>query len=497
MWQEILKTAIVGTERNALGLSARGDALGDVLAKLDANARETSLLSAAAAVALYERAGQLPARDAQPLPAAAEADDTPCCNARAAQHLSLMLGGEYKEVLSEWLAAIAAAGKRVPEEALPALLALGKTNEALQEAIGKVIGKRGVWLAQQNPDWDYVVASMDESHWHTGTRNTRLVLLQQLRAADPTRARELVAATWNEEKPEDRAAFIATFITGLSLADEPFLEAALDDRRKEVRKAAAELLARLLESALVKRMIARAEPLISVTKNKIEIALPEIYDKSMQRDGIEQKPSILFSIGEKAWWLCQIVGAIPPSLWGGKFAVSPQSLLNMIPKDWLETFLIGLATATEHFQDESWAEVLFDYAQRHKNIFQHRFGESLPTPSKERLLTKLMESAFTFPVGTLRANLLLGIQGIWSPEISQLVLQSLAYQVARQGKPEGQIDEYFLLLAIPKLHPSTFQAAIHLLSEGASSVNFRQRDATDRPLSLLQFRADMLKEITQ
>ncbi len=307
MWQDILKTAIIGTERNAPALPVRNDALGDVLTGLDAKAREASLLSAAAAVALYERAGQLPAVDTQSLPVPADVDDVLCCNARAAQHLSWMLSGEFKEVLPEWLAVLAAANQRVPEESLPALLALGKTNESLREAIGKVIGKRGVWVAQQNSDWDYIVASLDESHWQTGARNARLALLQQMRANDPARARELVAATWNEEKPEDRAAFVATFITGLSLEDESFLEAALDDRRKEVRKVAADLLARLPESALVARMIERVKPLITykrkfLGKDELVVVLPEMCDKAMQRDGIELKPPHP-GIGEKAWWL--------------------------------------------------------------------------------------------------------------------------------------------------------------------------------------------------
>ena len=101
MWQDILKTAIIGTERNALALPARNDALGNLLATLDANAREASLLSAAATVALYERAGQLPTVEQQSLPAPAALEDAPCCSARAAQHLSLMLSGEFKEVLPE------------------------------------------------------------------------------------------------------------------------------------------------------------------------------------------------------------------------------------------------------------------------------------------------------------------------------------------------------------------------------------------------------------
>ena len=98
----------------------------------------------------------------------------------------------------------------------------------------------------------------------------------------------------------------------MSLDDETFLEAALDDRRKEVRGAAADLLARLPESALRRRALERALPLLKFKSNKlrrktIEVTLPEACDKAMQRDGVEPKPGFR-GVGEKAWWLQQMLG---------------------------------------------------------------------------------------------------------------------------------------------------------------------------------------------
>jgi hypothetical protein len=133
------------------------------------------------------------------------------------------------------------------------------------------LGKRGRWLARQNPDWAYAVAgevpdepgAIDEA-WTTGTPEARVALLRQLRQADPARGRELLASTWKTDGPEDRAAFLKAFEIGLGPDDEPFLEAALDDRRKEVRAAAIELLTRLPGSRLVRRMIERVAPLLSL-----------------------------------------------------------------------------------------------------------------------------------------------------------------------------------------------------------------------------------------
>lgn len=245
MWKEIVKTAIIGTERQPLALPQSTNATGTLLAQLDPNDRERTLLSAAALVLLHTQAGRVAATSAQPTMPQCEAENLLPCSPQSAQHLSMMLNGQYKEVLPEWLTALGARQRRAPEEYLPTLLDTGRMQSALRPLLAPVLGKRGVWLAQHNPEWSYVANTTDDSAWETGNRAARLAFLQKLRTGDPAQARELLSATWQQETPEERAAFIEALRMNLSLADEPFLENALDDRRKEVRKVAVELLASL------------------------------------------------------------------------------------------------------------------------------------------------------------------------------------------------------------------------------------------------------------
>ena len=503
MWQDILKTAIIGTERNALALPARNDALGTVLATLDTNSRESSLLSAAATMALYERAGQVPTKDSQPLPVPAEADDVPCCNARAAQHLSLMLSGEYKDVLPEWFAALATANKRVPDESLPALLALGKTNKSLRDAIRKVIGKRGLWLARQNFDWDYIVTSLDESHWQTGTRNTRLALLQQLRATDPARARELAASTWNEEKPEDRVAFIAAFMIGLSMEDEPFLEAALDDRRKEVRKAAAELLARLPASALVKRMIERVTPLIkyklnSSGKGEFIVNLPDHIDKTMQRDGIDPKPPHS-SIGEKSWRLRQIISATPLEYWVRQFKEEPDKLCKAArTSEWYSSFTAGWSEAAERFGDLIWIDALLNDQTENEQIahlFQ-LFDKLTPAHQELIVLSRLNRESPLHPDKAVYWLLKDHMKFSWSNEFSLQIAKTIEAQLRMEGvnlqllwsEWAKAIGNYFCVEAFPTV--------ITVLTD-ATEGDLTKSNWVQDFAAALQFRHNMLKEISQ
>src|SRR5690348_15856749 len=90
--------------------------------------------------------------------------------------------------------------------------------------------------------------------------------------------------------------FVAMLAFGLSLADEPFLERALDDRRKEVRQQAAGLLVRLPSSALAARMLDRARDLITLGTStilhrpRIDVTPPDEADVAMIRDGVNPKP---------------------------------------------------------------------------------------------------------------------------------------------------------------------------------------------------------------
>ena len=98
-WDDILATAVVGTEQRELKLAAREDELGRLLAQINNTDREGLLLSAASVVGLYRSAGVAPPVDTQPLPEACDQDEANRGNRASGQHLALMLEGEFREVL--------------------------------------------------------------------------------------------------------------------------------------------------------------------------------------------------------------------------------------------------------------------------------------------------------------------------------------------------------------------------------------------------------------
>ncbi len=80
IWQDLVKTAVVGTQRQQLKNFSQENQLGEVLSRLDSNDNEGSLLSAAGAIYLYQKAGQSTAIDSKKAVNTCDLDDSPYCS---------------------------------------------------------------------------------------------------------------------------------------------------------------------------------------------------------------------------------------------------------------------------------------------------------------------------------------------------------------------------------------------------------------------------------
>ena len=397
IWPAATNAALLGTDRAAVTLPSDDGPLGAACAGLarDETDPSAALLRIAAAASAYRRCGWLPARTEEPPPAACTPDPHPLCPTAAAGLLRRILQGEHESLLGAWLALAAKHGVRAPADTLRDLLDLGRRDPGLRSLILAAGGTRATWLAGFNEDWSYAVAGATAdglvATLETGTGPARLAALQQLRRIDPERGRAEVEKSWAQESPAERAGFVAAFIHGLSEADEPFLERALDDRRKEVRQQAAALLAKLPASALVARMVARATAVLSLGKagllkrTRIEVTPPAGADTALVRDGVEPKPPTGSGIGERAWWLAQIVGAVPPSTWTSAWSLDSAAVLRAADaNEWYDSLVAGWLIATERNRDAAWARALWE------NERTAQIGPQWGVPSPERVFTAIV-----------------------------------------------------------------------------------------------------------
>jgi hypothetical protein len=319
------------------------------------------------------------------------------------------------------------------------------------------MGERGRWLAGLNPAWAWAAgAAEDTTTWATGSSAARRLLLSRLRATDPVAARELLASTWSTETPDDRAAFVALLATNLSMADEPFLEAALDDRRKEVRQAAAALLWRLPDSRLAARMAERARPL----------RLPTEVDAGMARDGIVAKAPA--GVGQRAWWLHQMVAATPLRTWAGPSVVEEVDPL-LRP---------AFAAAAARQGDEEWALVLLERDDVHEPGLLRAVP---PERARQVVADRVMRLGLTREV----LELLDEVPLPWGPVLSGAVVERLD-EAMKRPRRDAALRAKIVDLGL-RLDPS--------LPATLDEHTMWWSDVVGWFLDLLTFRAEMREEL--
>ena len=210
----------------------------------------------------------------------------------------------FRPLLDEWLALAVQAGGRLPGEAAPKLLDAARAEQ--RPAAAAVVGPLAAWLGARNPNWEWA-QQVPVAGWRTGSGvlrdpealqgfwgsaadGERLAMFADLRDEAPALARELLAGSWGSEPGTTRAAFVTAMATGLSDDDEGFLEAVLDDNRKDVRAAGAALLARLPRSRARR---ADATPRFSPGSSHgrlrpvLNVGAPPAIDEAIIRDGID------------------------------------------------------------------------------------------------------------------------------------------------------------------------------------------------------------------
>lgn len=519
LWSAWVAAALLGTERRALSAPvAQAGALPALLARIVGQpgaSAEQRWLAGAAVLAQYRRAGRRPvALPASPLPPA-PVDSIPVCSPQAGEHLAALLAGHHAELLSEWLSAAGRAGLRVPPERLPALLDAGHARAGLRPAVAAVIGRLGQWLAAQNPEWEYAALSLTGAEdtaeltglWETSTRPQRLALLAHLRAGRPAEALALLSATWHQEQADDRAAFVGALASGLSPADEAFLEAALDDRAKSVRQAAADLLARLPGSLLAQRMAARLRPLVSVTRGwfkakRFALALPEACDAEMRRDGVDPRPR--GARGEKAWWLLQLVAAAPLQFWTTTLEAAPAECVKLTAgQEWRGLLLEGWADAASRQSPAdpvaaAWAEALLTALleqEAPEPINLRPLLLALPPARRDDFVLFRLADDSDLGAGQPAQRLLTAVREPWGHDLSQMVLSLLASQVAanRSANPTPLLT--LLSQAAACADPAVALEFAPRLLHAAGAQPYWPA-AVERFVSVIRFRHAFLRELT-
>jgi hypothetical protein len=338
--KSILETAILGLERHPLPADVpKVDGEDDARALLLALTRQHFLEKGAAPLSFQNLVPPLPDSGTNQFPAAA-----------AATLLFRIMREQQDALLDEYLELLSARNQHIPPAALPDLLDKALNDAHFAQKIAPLLGSRGEWLTSQVTPWAALIAKIEPERWPTASFVERIQILKNLRLENPSAAVPLLRSTWHEEGWQERQAFLQTLEIGLSQKDAPFLECCLDDKRKEIRKIAAQLYAGIPGSACAIRLQQYARTWIQAG---ISIVPSDVLSAEALRDGMEHAGN------NKASRARYLFGQIDPEFWQTEFSCSPaECMAHFLTNDWAGPILEGLSQSIVSFSRTFWADEL-------------------------------------------------------------------------------------------------------------------------------------------
>lgn len=495
-WDDLVSVALLGTARRAVPDPAASPLRSLADTAVGHSDPAGKLLDQAALLATYRCAGRSPVTGVS-VPDPAPAETRPRVSSAAAHRLAEVLT-DRPGLLTEWLTVCAEAGSRVPEELLPELFGRATGSRTLATALAPVVGERGRWLATHNPPWQQVLDrsgpatdTLDPEAWDVGPRVDRVAYLAALRHSDPDAARELLDTTWTSEEPADRAEFLALFGHGLSGSDEPFLEQALDDRRKEVRAVAAELLGRLPGSAYRERMRARLAECVRILPGslprrgpRLVVKAPEEADAAMRRDGIPAARQTRSQTSTPGMRLAELVRHAPLSWWTDALGQPPDQVVTARFDDHGDDVRAGWWQAALDQRDAEWAAALLATWQPGDPVKPDAHLALLPAERRSVIAADVVarHRADAAVVGLIAA-----CPGPWNAQLGAVVLDVIRYR--RRRDPFPLIN---LRRALATRLPADLAPDVEALAEERIDA---VTDTMTRVADDIRFRHDMTEEL--
>jgi len=372
-WSPLLPVAMVGTDRHTAPMPRWPGAIGDAIAALGepaAGQAATGVLRAAAILAVCGAAGARPGPSPQAPGVPAGRESTPAVDdPELLRSLGWTMVDGPERLKQAFCLRLGQAGLRLPPVLLTVALEQARQSLAMRPLVQPLLGERGVWLARQRDDWRFaagVAAAEDDDprQWDEGTLEQRRAFLAAERARDPRAARERLAAALPELPAKERAELARGLADGLSMDDEPLLEQLRNDRGQDVRAVALDLLLRLPAAAHPRRAAARVAALMArgglLTGRRWNIEPPSEAGTDWRADQVD--PDVpKGAMGQRAWWLYQLVRQVPLGWWTMHTGLSPRELSAWAQAgDWGEPLWRGWRDVLRRAPDQAWAELLLD-----------------------------------------------------------------------------------------------------------------------------------------
>lgn len=395
-WNDIVHTAMLGTEKKQLSLQALPGPLQDALQKLNESGsgdREEQFLQIASLVFNYQQAGLVPERISNPAYSTAPAEEKSYCSKEATIVLRELIAEEIPALLKIWLQKAKEKELLADPSLVPALLEQAVYRKELRPLVAACCGKRGEWLAGFNGAWNFSVVATAEEQWLTGTPEQRRGVLKELRRKEPGTAVLWLQKTWAEEDAATKQSFLEILAEDPNEGDIAFLEGLVSEKSKKVKEQAMELLRCLPASQLVQSYQNYLQQTITLKKERALLGLSSKQTLEFKADaaalpaGID-KLSSNKELTDEEYILSQLIQATPLPFWQNQLGLAPRAVIDFLQKDVLGKKMIPFfILSVVRFRDKAWAQQWME----HGDVFYIDLIPLLPADRQDQYSNRFFD----------------------------------------------------------------------------------------------------------
>ena len=340
-WEEIINTALLGTDKRAVAVSQLPEGLASAAERIAVGAadKEEQFLQLAAVAGNYRQSGVVPLQQEGVGLPMAPPEELPYCSGRAVQVLKDIMEEGNDKLLEFWLKLCVKKRQVVVPDVLPVLLNKSVNHAWMQQLMVNAGGRRGEWIRGFNVNWQIAAALPDDEAWQMGTAAQRAAALRRWRLADPGKAREMLAQTWAQENANGKAALLQQLSGTVSTEDIAWLEGLLGEKSQKVKEEVLVLLSEVAGSSVVER-------------NWETVRAGIVLKKERALLGMINKITLVVELKEPG-----LLSGVPPVYWETHFGADPATIVGYFQKDH-KKLLEPLAAAIGKFRDARWAEAL-------------------------------------------------------------------------------------------------------------------------------------------
>ncbi len=489
-WHDLQVAALLGSQKTTVIKHWPNEGVANIAQNLPDDSN--SLLAPLALMSVYQRAGQQPTT--LPSHPAADVETGRYPSATMLKHLHYLLSHDGQDYLLDWLLLASQHHLLCPRAMLPQLLKLGENNKKWRLGIAQIAGKRGYWLAQQNPEWAWLIGGqydLDQpqfnDYWQNAALASRELLFERWRRAEPTRALAFLQQIWPEENANNRKVFVEKLAINLSDDDHDFLEQCLDDRSKVVKEAVLQLLLRLPQSLLVQRLQQACMTILTIKKGlvskNLEVTPLLTITAALERDGLEAKPKKIDSLGEKAQWLRDIIAGVSLEWLLSYCEMDAATLLAKILKtEWATALCTGLIVAATRQQHQGWLKALLAVDDLKMPVTHGELLAELAIAEREKILLQqlLGVQKTALPLKSVVSLLKTLPSWAWSRDFTLKILESYQHFQGHNQK----LSYEFEYQVLPQLQTLIARC-------GDASLGQQPNQYPPQILSTWQFRVEM------